>query len=335
MSQNSSSFSGLSYVKDSQTFVRDFLFSGADIYQSDACIHSKLFMDSHTEGWVGIPHGGIGMGAVMELVMMLRNYPKSAASLYPITADFRMGGSRSRIGELVDIKVLPEKNGANGMITTGLDALPYISAAIVYRNEEQHRKNLFESYMPDNYSCLGNDLIPLPYYKNCFVCGVERDHPGLKRRFYFLNDDRSGKMVVSTAGFDAGDRETFCLFQRNGSIHPLAFLALVDETMGWAGFMTSVSGAVTVRIGYTFYRDIHIGERLLFFGRGEKVKGNVGSRLLFWTSGGVAVVDDEGRCEVVIAASGQYMGVSELTEQMKTNLIPQELTSRAFRIAGG
>jgi hypothetical protein len=104
--------------------------------------------------------------------------------------------------------------------------------------------------------------------------------------------------------------------------------------MGWAGFMSSASGAVTVRIGYTFYRDIQVGERLVVFGRGEKVKGNAGLRLLFWTSGGVAVVNNSGSFEVVITSSGQYLGVSELTEQMKTELIPKELTTRVFTFAG-
>jgi hypothetical protein len=142
------------------------------------------------------------------------------------------------------------------------------------------------------------------------------------------------KLVVSTAGFDAWDSKTFYLFQRNHIIHPIAFLALLDETMGWAGFMSSASGAVTVRIHYTFYRDIHVGERLVVFGRGEKVKGKAGLRLLFWTSGGVAVVNNSGSFEVVITSSGQYLGVSELTEQMKTELIPKELTTSVFAFAG-
>jgi hypothetical protein len=103
--------------------------------------------------------------------------------------------------------------------------------------------------------------------------------------------------------------------------------------MGWAGFMASASGAVTVRIGFTVYRDVHVGEKLVVLGRGEKVRGNISSRLFYWTSGGVAVVDDKGKLEIVIAASGQYMGVADLTTQMKTELIPEEFTSRAFDLA--
>ena len=333
MSQNSSEVSGFQSINEPRNFVREFLFHGADVFQDDTCIRSALHMDLRTEGWVGIPHGGIGMGAVMDLATILGNYPESGNSLYPLSAEFRMGGARVRTGDAVDVKVYPAEDGAHGIVTIGQDTLPYISAVIGYRSDESHRKNIIISYMPESISEIENNLIPLPYYKNCFVCGVERGSPGLKRRFNFLNSDQCGKMVVSTAGFDAGDKETFYLFQGNNIIHPLAFLALLDETMGWAGFMTSASGAVTVRIGYTFYRDVHIGEKLVVFGRSEKVKGNIGSRLLFWTSGGAAVIDDKGRFEVVIAASGQYLGVAELTEQMKTELIPKEFTSRAFSLA--
>jgi len=98
--------------------------------------------------------------------------------------------------------------------------------------------------------------------------------------------------------------------------------------------MMAASGAVTVRIGYNFYRDIRPGERLVFIGRSERVRGNAGARIFFWTSGGAVSLDDAGRCEPVIAASAQYLGVAELTEQMRRELIPAELTAQAFRLAG-
>ncbi len=39
--------------------------------------------------------------------------------------------------------------------------------------------------------------------------------------------------------------------------------------------------------------------------------------------------------EVVAVAEGQYYCLEALTEQMKRQLLPEELTARAFRIAGG
>lgn len=334
MSHNASVPSGFQKNDGLGDFVRDFLFRSSDVCRDDACIRSPLLMDARVEGWIGIPHGGIGMGAIMELVASLDNYPEKENMRNPLSVDFRMGGARVRTGDAVNVQVFPAECGAEGIIMAEGNSFPYISATVEYRHDDSHRKDVFASYMPDNFSHVENNLMQLPYYRNCFVCGVERGYPGLKRIFYHLNDYRSGKIVVSTVGFDDGDKENFYLFQRNNIIHPLALLALLDETMGWAGFMATASGAVTVRIGFTFYRDLYIGEKLVVMGRGEKVKGNIDSRLFYWTSGGVAAVDDEGRLEMVIAASGQYMGVAGLTAQMKTELIPKEFTSRAFNLAG-
>ncbi|MDD5170174.1 MAG: hypothetical protein PHN75_15260, partial [Syntrophales bacterium] len=96
----------------------------------------------------------------------------------------------------------------------------------------------------------------------------------------------------------------------------------------------SASGGVTVRIDYTFYRDIQVGEKLLFFGRGGKLKGNTLSRIMCLASGGAAAVRDDGTMEPVVSASGQWLGLPNLTRQMREALIPEELNRRAFELAG-
>ena len=334
-SQHSPEVSSSPHDRDSRNFVRTFLFGDSDVHEDGKCVRAGLLMDLCTEGWVGIPHGGIGMGAIMELAMMLGNYPQNAESLYPLSADFRMGGSSVKIGDSLIVEVSEAEGGAVGRISAERDLSPYVSASIRYRDAASHRRDLVASYIPGGISDIENQLMPLPHYKNCFVCGVGRSHPGLKRSFHFLDSNESSrKIVVSTVGFDTRDSEAFYLFQRNNIIHPIASLALLDETMGWAGFMASASGAVTVRISYTLYRDIRVGERVVAFGRCDKVRGNAGSRLLFWASGGAAAVNKDGILETVIAASGQWLGVPELTRQMKIELMPKELTERAFRIAG-
>ncbi|MGO9214194.1 MAG: hypothetical protein ACLP9S_09900, partial [Syntrophales bacterium] len=288
-----------------------------------------------TEGWVGIPHGGIGMGAIMELATMLDSYPQNAGSLYPLSADFRMGGSSVKIGDRLIVEVSKSEDGAAGIISRAPDLPPYVSASVRYGDAASHKSNFFASCIPDRFSDIENKLIPLPYYKNCFVCGVGRRQPGLKRRFYIVDyNDSSKKIVLSKVGFASRDDEAFYLFQRNNIIHPIASLALLDETLGWAGFMASTSGAVTVRISYTLYRDIRVGERIVAFGRGDKVRGNAGSRLFFWASGGAVAVNKDGFFETIIAVSGQWLGVQELTRQMKIELMPKELTEQAFRFAG-
>jgi len=335
MSQYSPEVSRSPHDRDSGDFVRNFLFGSSGIHKDGKRVRAGLLTDLRTEGWVGIPHGGIGMGAIMELVTVLGNYPQNAGYLYPLSVDFRMGGSSVKIGDRLIVEVSEAEGGAAGIISATSDSLPYISASIRYRDAGYHNRDLFASYIPCRISDIENKLVPLPHYKNCFVCGVERTHPGLKRKFYFLDGNESSrKIVVSRVGLDARDSEAFYLFQRNNIIHPMASLALLDETMGWGGFMASGSGAVTVRISYTIYRDIRVGERIVAFGRCDKMRGNAGSRLLFWASGGAAAVNKDGIFETVIASSGQWLGVPELTRQMKKELMPKELTENAFRFPG-
>jgi len=320
-------------VGDGQDDVRRFLFGGAEIHRSEQGVRAVLHMDLHTEGWVGIPHGGIGMGAVMDLAAMLDGYPREEASRYPLSAEFRLGGASVRIGERVLVRVFPEDGGAGGIISAKADGPPYMTASLAFGKDEPGRRELFGSYMPGHLADVSGGLVDMPSYRNCFVCGVARRHPGLRRRFHLHDGGRTGKIVIARAGFDPEDRKSFYLFQRGGLVHPVALIALLDEVVGWGGFLIAGSGGVTVRIGYTFYRPVAVGEKVVAFGRGEKVRGR-GSRMLFWASGGAAAVKDDGGLEPVVAVSAQYYGVPELTEQMKAHLIPEDLTARFFALAG-
>ena len=313
--------------------VRRFLFGGAEIRREGKEVHAVLHMDLHTEGWVGIPHGGIGMAAIADLATMLDSYPPDEAALYPLSAEFRLGGASVRTGESVLVRVFPEDGGAGGIITAEKDAPPYMTASLSFAKDDPERRDVFASYMPGRLAEIAGGLVDMPSYRNCFVCGVARRHPGLRRRFHLYESGRTGKVIIARAGFEPEDRQSFYLFQENGIVHPVALIALLDEVVGWGGFLVAKSGGVTVRIGYTFYRPVAAAEKIVAFGRGEKVKGR-GSRLLFWASGGAAAVAEDGRLEPVVAVSAQYFGMPELTEQMKVHLVPKDLTARLFAIAG-
>lgn len=293
-----------------------------------------MFMDRRIEGWIGIPHGGIGMGAILELFLtLLDSCRRSRSSSYPLHVDFNMGGASPRIGNRAALEVSLREGGAEGSILLDEQSMPYITADIAFPSDDPDRRKLVTSYMPAPFPEIEKELIPLPYYANCFVCGIDRCHPGLNRKFFLLSDTEAGKIVVSPAGFHKEDAQTFCRFRRGNFFHPVAFLALLDETMSWAGIVFTGSGAVTVRIDFTLYRDVLVGEKIMAFGRGEKMRGKAGSRLLSWASGGIAVVKDDGDLEVVMTASGQWMGIPILTEQLKTELVPKEWVRRIFEPA--
>lgn len=311
-------------------FVREFLFGPSGIHRDDAGVRAAIAMDLRTEGWIGIPHGGISMGAVVDLFESLQESRGNQGPPYPITLDIRMGGSRLRTGETVEVAVAPAGEGATAIVSVQGSPLPYLEAAITKGAAQDESGTV--PWLPSSFGRLEESLHALPYYRNCFVCGVHRSHPGLKRTFQFFDAARPGGLVVSVAGFNTEDRDTVLRFERGGRVHPIVPLALVDETLGWAGFMKYASGAVTVRLSATLHREIGVSEKLVVFARGERARGT-GSRMLFWASGGAGIVGKAGAFETVMTATGQFLGVPALTEQMRTELLPLELTRRAFQIA--
>ena len=191
-------------------------------------------MDERMEGWIGIPHGGITMGIMMDMISRLDAYPKFPAALYPLSAEFRLGGASLKIGNTVHFAVSPCPSGAEGEAVVQGDPLPYMSSSITYGQDNTDMQNKIFSFLPERVEDVFSALTPLPVYKKCFVCGQERNHPGLRRSFYKWNVP--DQIVISTAGYNKEDADTFFLFQHDGFIHPLPFLALLDETLGWGGF---------------------------------------------------------------------------------------------------
>ena len=313
-------------------FVREFLYRSGISRASGDGATAELLMDERLEGWIGIPHGGIGMGIMMDMAMTLAARPDREDLRYPISAEFRLGGTTIETGDRLRFDVRPVAGGAEGNATVERDPLPYLSASIRSRDDTGEDGKAFAAFLPKRCAVSLEELALLPSYRNCFVCGVERTHPGLRRQFRLW--DGPGKIVVSAAGFSPADRDSFSRFTgRDGYLHPLPVVALLDETLGWGGFLLSGSGAVTVRIGFTFHRKVSRDEKLLFFGRGDRVRGKAGSRLFFWASGGAAAVRPDGSLERVVSASGQWYGLQDLTRQMRSALLPRELTERAFALA--
>jgi len=314
-------------------FVHSFLFNDTRITHAEDRVSAAMVMDSSKEGWVGIPHGGIGMGAIMEFVPGIGLSVSDKGEVpYPVNCSFRMGGSEARVGDIVVIEAETSNAGTTGRISLEGSSMPYITGDISLRNGMSEIDDYTRPYVPSDYTQIEGKLEHLPHYRNCFVCGVDRKLPGLKRRFHLWKSP-NGNIVCAFAGFNDEDEKTFYRFERNGFMHPMGLLAVLDETMGWAGFFSSANGGVSVRLNYKLLRKIRIHEKLVFFGRGEKVIGQINKRMLFWASGCGVVMKDDGSFEKVIESSGQWYVMTALTDQMRTELIPADLTENAFEIA--
>jgi hypothetical protein len=309
------------------------LIHGVEMLPENKGLKATMLMDKKREGWIGIPHGGIGMGAIMEMMSFHENYPTSPGNLFPLQVHFRMGGASARIGDTVMLRTWPKPGGAEGEISVNGAAQSYISASVSFQQDDKDLRQTFLEYMPASQGDMGKVKADMPNYKDCFVCGLRRQEPGLRRRFQVLN--RHGHtLAMAPVGFNESDQEEFFWCRRGDFLHPLAKLALMDETMGWGGFLLSGHGGVSVRFSFVFLRDIRVNEKFIVFGRGEQMKGSISKRLMYWSSGGIAVVKNDGSLEMVAASSSQVLALPELTDQMRTHLFPSKLTKHIFQIAG-
>lgn len=321
-------------VTPPEDFVRTFLFGTSGIATEGDGLRAALVMDEKKQGWVGIPHGGIAMGAMADLAFALAGETAGPFGPYPFSIDYRMGGASARLGDTLEVEMHATDGGARGVMIRDPGTPPYLRAVFRLGGTDPSPVETCPPRLPERSGDWESGLLPLPSYRNCFVCGIARRAPGLERRFYALNDPAWRGVVAAPVGCAGDTGEAFYRFRRHGRLHPLPLIALLDEVIGWGGFLLAASGGVTVRAGYTFLRDIAVGERLWVFGRGERVRGNAASRLLFWASGGAVSVGPDGVLEPVAWASGQYLGVPALTEQMRRELLPADWTRRAFRLAG-
>ncbi|MGC8603399.1 MAG: hypothetical protein ACP5VS_06915, partial [Desulfomonilaceae bacterium] len=139
---------------------------------------AKIYFDFKHEGFVGIPHGGIGMGLCLD------TWRNIGVSNYPVTVNFKFGGSGISIGDQAYFEIDKPKSVDQGLhikITKEGDKKPYLRAEIAQTKET---KNFLPTWL-GNYE----KFRALPYYKNCFVCGHSRKEPGLERRFRVHEDD--------------------------------------------------------------------------------------------------------------------------------------------------
>ena len=96
-------------------FVRSFLFGTHGIVKEGQGLHSVLVMGDKTQGWVGIPHGGIAMGAMADMAFALLGDAGGSFVPHPFSLDYRMGGASARLGDVLQVEMAASGEGATGV----------------------------------------------------------------------------------------------------------------------------------------------------------------------------------------------------------------------------
>ena len=273
-----------------------------------------VFQPKH-EGFIGIPHGGLGMGLCLDA------WRRSGQPSYPVTARFRFGGSGVGIGETTIFSVQKGVNELGPTVSARItklgDKTPYVKADI---SQPGSSASSIPVGSPPNA-----DFRELPYYRNCFVCGHHRTEPGLQRRFrvHSTNGDMLTTVAWDGRASEDGDRAQFFVIDRD-ELHPAILVSIFDENTAWAGFMQTRTCGLSVRVEMTLLRPVSVREQLLFVGRPTGTRGNPKSPRFFLAEGTIFSMPERGNPEPVAYGRGEWVIMDLYTQQIKQNLLPAD-----------
>jgi len=281
---------------------------------SETRIDRQLVFGLEHEGFVGIPHGGLGMGLCLDA------WRRTGRSAYPVSVRYKFGGSGIAIGQEA---VFTVENGGTGQdakvyakITKNGDKSPYLRAEIGPADSVD---------IPETLRILPpEDFRPLPFYRNCFVCGHHRTITGLQRRFRVHLSD-AAPLVTTSWGHNSEDldrAESFLIGERE--LHPAALISIFDENTAWGGFMQTRSAGLSVRLDFTLLRPVWKNEPLTFVGRPTGIRGNPKAPRFFLAEGSILSLADASHPEPVAFGRGEWIIMDLYTEQIKKNLLPAD-----------
>lgn len=279
---------------------------------SDTRVEEQLVFAPEHEGFLGIPHGGLAMGLCLDA------WRRIGEPSYPAQVRFKFGGSGISIGDTacftVERGTSDEQPRVLARLTKNGDKTPYLRAEIAPYSDGSQSK-----MVPAPVVEAGR---PLPYYRNCFVCGHHRTVVGLQRRFR-VHESNEDFVTTTPWGYDEDDidRARYFLIGEE-ELHPAALISIFDENTAWGGFMLTRAAGLSVRLDVTLWRPVSIYEKLLFVGAPVGTRGNPRAPRFFVAEGTVLSMADPQRPEPVAHGRGEWIIMDLYTEQIKKNLLP-------------
>lgn len=280
----------------------------------------EFVFEPRHEGFIGIPHGGLGMGLCLDAWRRIGQLP------YPVDVHFKFGGSGINIGDKAVFTVEQGPKDEEPRISARIgkegDKTPYLRAEI---RSAAHSGRLISLPAPPTEQFRG-----LPYYRNCFVCGHHRTVTGLQRRFR-LHASNGTTVITTPWGYDSADvdrGENFLIGKEE--LHPAVLISIFDENTAWGGFMITRAAGLSVRVDFTLLRPVRREEKLLFVGEPSGIRGNPRNPRFFLAQGTILSMTDPGNPEPVAYGRGEWLIMDQYTKQIKRNLLPEDDWSWIF-----
>jgi hypothetical protein len=308
-------------------------FIQAPIDSAGGRARTTVSLGSRFQGWLEIPHGGALMSMVLELAHRGLTPSLLLPEHYPIRASFRLGGPSLVGTEDVEIGVEQQGPQIHGWVRKTGQEQPSVTSIIECGTDPEPTWMNEIDRIATTVERAGREAkergAALPYSRNCFVCGSERQEPGLERRFHCVELEGL-KVAFTFLGLDPDDQEKLASYRlEDGQIHPGVLAAILDETLGWGGFVHTRQGGVTVKLEVVILRPVEPDEKMLCFGACSGTRGRSADRLVWYSTGGIVPIGEEEPSPIMLA-NGQWLVVPRLTEEMRTHLLPDDWGHRWF-----
>ncbi len=273
-------------------------------------ISAYLAIDTRHQGWPGIPHGGVGITALIELADILAQ----PCLEYPLYLNFRFGGERLVMGDNVLLEIVRNGNVFTGKMEKEGGWNPYLTCKItasappLFAEESKAIENL------SSQSPISSSPLVMPNFANRIIFAPHTQHLHKYRTFYF-RENMDGRVYVKCSLTDCKDKDNGVDINRMGGyLHPGAIITILDETLGWASFFTSWQGGVTINISAYFPVPIVPGGRMYSLGYCERTYGSF-QRKIAYSSGGLFEKKD-GSKRLIVYATGRWLTRPEYKEKM-------------------
>jgi acyl-coenzyme A thioesterase PaaI-like protein len=278
-------------------------------------------IDEKHEGWPGIPHGGVGMTAFIELADML----DEGKTGFPLKYSFRFGGEQISVGDTVQLKVKKYDGKYRGEMATGHSGMPYLKASMgkgmvdswdtIAQAENRLREGL-------HYA--GHTLkIPDMSIRLLFTPQVQHEN---SMRVFSFNEYSKGYTLLYCRPHPAGEfsGNVFNTLRKT-QVHPGVLVTLLDETMGWAGFLSAWQGGVTVTLDINLFKPVKKNDRFMVSGMCTKISGSSQRKLVYVT--GAVFVENDGSIELAGYAKGKWLTLPGYREKMVKYLLGTDSAS--------
>jgi acyl-coenzyme A thioesterase PaaI-like protein len=277
---------------------------------SGTAASAQMVIEQRHEGWPGIPHGGVGIISLIELADHLDGW----MSRYPWRADFRFGGDPIGIGSRVTVTAARAGDECRGRMSPEECRHDYLTGIVRASSDAEFKD------AADRISALlagpvrTSNTFSIPLFSERILFNQAGQGKN-SHRFFEIRETavRTGYLAAMCG---EGMRRMRCdeLNRSGGAVHPGVLAAMLDETLGWAGFVHAWQGGLTVEFSAIFADEVRPDERIYTVGRCIGMRGPHRKKLVECEGAVIALRGD--REVPVIYARGRWLTTTEFKDRM-------------------